>query len=330
VAILLRSSGEVQHCYGPLTIFSKLAEGRWPYHSALAPQMRSRVQQLVSEHLKRLLPAGSGPRPLVEHGMDASGNPGAETEASEQEGALGSRKASWKAAWEVLGTLSPVPSPAHHQFVVHIEYCTEMRPSLHGLNRFFSHTYVDHFEHLKELVQAALPSATIAVNFETVPSGRDQTDEQPVEAHAPSKGVSLSLPKSVVLVGTLRSAKQNQKQLGEHSKQWHSGGGRGILDRPHKLINAPAERFSRKPSVVASAARQPRSGAFEVSVTLLGPMPNTRYGPVQVFSKLESGKFPVHDQVIRDLHACAMDCIMAAEKPGGSLYQQSASAKLIS
>jgi hypothetical protein len=330
VAILLRSSGEVQHCYGPLTIFSKLAEGRWPYHSALAPQMRSRVQQLVSEHLNRLLPAGSGPRPLVEHGMDANCNPGAETEASEQEGALGSRKASWKAAWEVLGTLSPVPSPAHHQFVVHIEYCTEMRPSLHGLNRFFSHTYADHFEHLKELVQAALPSATIAVNFETVPSGRDQTDEQPVEAHAPSKGVSLSLPKSVVLVGTLRSAKQNQKQLGEHSKQWHSGGGRGILDRPHKLINAPAERFSRKPSVVASAARQPRSGAFEVSVTLLGPMPNTRYGPVQVFSKLESGKFPVHDQVIRDLHACAMDCIMAAEKPGGSLYQQSASAKLIS
>ena len=334
VAILLRSSREVQHCYGPLTIFSKLAEGRWPYHSVLAPQMRSRVQQLVSEHLKRLLPSGSAPRPLVEHGMDASGNPGAKTEASEQEGALGSRKASWKAAWEVLGTLSPVPSPAHHQFVVHIEYCTEMRPSLNGC-RGNIQTYVDHFEQLKELVQALLPSATIAVNFETVPNGvpngRDQTDEQPVEAHAPSKGISLSLPKSIVVAGTVRSAKkQNQKQLGEHSKQWHSGGGRGILDSPHKLINAPAERFSRKPSVVASAARQPRSGAFEVSVTLLGPMPNTRYGPVQVFSKLESGKFPVHNQVIRDFHACAMDCIMAAEKPGGSLYLQSASAKLIS
>ena len=227
-----------------------------------------------------------------------------------------------------------MPSPAHHQFVVHIEYCTEMRPSLNGC-RGNIQTYVDHFEQLKELVQALLPSATIAVNFETVPNGvpngRDQTDEQPVEAHAPSKGISLSLPKSIVVAGTVRSAKkQNQKQLGEHSKQWHSGGGRGILDSPHKLINAPAERFSRKPSVVASAARQPRSGAFEVSVTLLGPMPNTRYGPVQVFSKLESGKFPVHNQVIRDFHACAMDCIMAAEKPGGSLYLQSASAKLIS
>ena len=315
VSILLRASDEKQlQAFGPFQIFSKLEEGRWPYHDTLAQHFRTRVQMLIAEHRQQSTPT----RASLANG---------ETDPDDPEGEPAiNRRTSWQPAWEVLNELAIVTAPADHHFVARFEYCNATRPSANGWLRGNSQTYFDHCQHMRQLVEAIIPSATILVNTDapatTVGKRRDDAPGQ----RPKSEGFSLSLPNPISHAVSVQAAKDRLLQVKEKSWKdqkiagWKAGGGRGILDGPHKGMPARLLSPSSKSSL-REGPFKPRIGSLEVSILLLGPTSNARYGPKVVFSKLQSKHWPQHDKFISDFHVSAMECIAAAGKPGGSLYR---------
>lgn len=289
VRVLMRAPHDdgFDRMFGPMAVYSKLQSGHWPKHDKLASIISERVQTMVEQYNSNLLLLSSPPAAADERADEPPSNSSV------------ANRSSWAVAWTRLDELSGVTPPPDHQFAVRIEYCTAIRPSTFGHLRGSSKTYVDHFEHVRRLVESLLPSAVILVNCNEAEGIRFSFPKAGAMASArAASGCSLSLPTPI---RTFKRPEPKGSQTPELST-WKKYTG-----------SPPRNSLSEQPSV-------PRIGSFEVDILLQGPRGTTKYGPLPIFSKLAESHWPAHDKLLVELHRQAMSCITLARAPGGSAY----------
>ena len=293
--------------FGPSVVFSKLETGRWPLHDRLALQIHKHVELLLRklEALQMQSPRQT-PHHASKAGRQRSDLQRCVINAHTVEGGSEERTG-WmelrKAAVSAIAQLPPLHIPGCHEVVARFEYCTASRPGRLGSLRGNTRTFALHFEALRELLLMMLPHTRVIANMpEAVQSTairRSQSDQ------SLSVSMAIACPQMVPLskVGsTMKSRSHSRVEMASHSEVWQWPSLNIAQHRP-----AP-RRFT------------PRIGAFELTILLSGPSANAQYGPHMVFSKLESGVFPVHEVVIRELHGCIHRYIEEATKPGGSAH----------
>jgi hypothetical protein len=278
VAVILRVADDhgVTHSYGPLTAFSKLKCGRWPWHDKLAKRFRGCVEMLLEENEQRLAKALETPSEAVSEQLNVEG---------------------WSSVMTMANQLDPLMVPDGHELIVRCEYCIAKRPSMYLHLRGSSLSYVKHFQLLGLLVEKLMPMAHLEVNTKPHYSHQTLATNSATQQEATTR-FEISLPVPTVTPHRL--------PLSAHARRHES---------TEPQVN-DAQDHAESDTVFT-----PRIGAFEVEVMLQGPSSGARYGPLSVFSKLGSHRFPQLDRLLLDLREQAEHCIMLAQQPGGSAYQ---------
>jgi len=151
---------------------------------------------------------------------------------------------------------------SQHEIVVHVEYCTALRPSRTGSLRGSSQKYIDHFSQLEDVFAPLRGDGELRVVA---------NQKQHAAPAASRTAAATKRPSSAATHRTVDAS------LG---------------------VNTSAARLMATDSEGGDGGRLwPRIGAFEVSLTLRNTQSGRTHGPALIHSKLETGRWPLHAKV---------------------------------
>ena len=242
---------------------------------------------------------------------------------------------------------APLELPSGCQLRVGIEYCTAARPSRNGSLRGSSEAYVLHRDRVAQLIQRVLcpwsnahhlppgshVSKKIAKFLENTCAALVVANNEPLGSKSPAaggKGAAAPLPPGPAAPAWREAPSApaaNQSESTSPSVVRDSRPSTALRaaikanpsdDNAAEVDAADADevdaaRPRARAVAVSPASFAPRIGAFEVAILLRAPTvegrPGKTYGPVVVFSKLATGRWPQHDRLAEQIRLHVQDLV---------------------
>ena len=182
----------------------------------------------------------------------------------------------------------------HHELVIIVELCEATRPSKLGSLKGSHEKYEDEFSRLEGVLSELTGSGSIRLEKWT--PGMQMAPAMPMPPPSSSRP---SRPQSA---GASRAQSRPQSAS-------HLGRGAGAAAQARSLgLNNPERQ-------------QPRIGAFEVSYKLVNTTSRREYGPVEIFSKIQTGHWPGAASKLVNRVQERLQGFLAADVGDGMLFQ---------
>ena len=187
----------------------------------------------------------------------------------------------------------------HHELVIIVELCEATRPSKLGSLKGSHAKYEEEFSRLESELTAALAGDGTIRMVKWEPGMQNAT---PMNLGAPAPPSSSSRPSRPQSAGASRMSSRPQSASTTRGAAERLRGQLGLSD--------PSERTG------------PRIGAFEVSYKLVNTNSGRQYGPVEIFSKIQTGHWPgAASKLVKRVQE-RLQGFLAADVGAGMLYQK--------
>ena len=183
----------------------------------------------------------------------------------------------------------------HHELVIIVELCEATRPSKLGSLKGSHAKYEEEFSRLEGELSAAL-AGDGSIRMEKWAPGMQ---------NAVPQNLGPPLPPS-------SSSRPSRPQ---------SAGASRMSSRPQSAASRPSAGLRAMGLADGSERSGPRIGAFEVSYKLVNTTSGRQYGPVEIFSKIQTGRWPGAGSLLVKRVQERLQGFLAADVGAGMLFQ---------
>ena len=183
----------------------------------------------------------------------------------------------------------------HHELVIIVELCEATRPSKLGSLKGSHAKYEEEFSRLEGELSAALAGAG-SIRMEKWAPGMQNAVPQNLGPPPPASS----------------SSRPSRPQ---------SAGASRMSSRPQSAASRPSAGLRAMGLADGSERSGPRIGAFEVSYKLVNTTSGRQYGPVEIFSKIQTGHWPgAASKLVKRVQE-RLQGFLAADVGAGMLFQ---------